>query len=151
VLVHPFIPRLLEALHLATKEKVNNPAQAASVLYSLVWGQSPEAEWQLVLPKLLLGIPLEQLVEVCEVSPAELAAGEEMLTAAIAHWSVLGNTSVAGFRESFLQRPGRLERTEEGWSLRLEQRPYDILLEQLPWQLSFIKLPWMEQLIRTAL
>lgn len=151
VLVHPFIPGLLEALHLATKEKVNNPAQAASVLYSLAWGQSPEAEWQLVLPKLFLGIPLEQLVEVCEVSPAELAAGEEMLTAAIAHWSVLGNTSVAGFRDSFLQRPGRLERTEEGWSLQLEQRPYDILLEQLPWQLSFIKLPWMEQLIRTAL
>jgi hypothetical protein len=151
VLLHPFMVNLLSTLGLAEDGVVKDVEQAASVLYSVAWGTAPEAEWQLVLPKLLLGVPLDQLVEVQEVTQAQIEAGEEMIAAAIGHWSVLGNTSVNGFRESFLQRPGRLDRTDEGWSIVLEQRPYDMLLEQLPWQMSFVQLPWMDQVIRMSI
>lgn len=149
ILLHPFLPNLLQELELVRNGQIDAVDEAASVLYSLAWGESPQAEWQLVMPKLLLGFPLEQLVEVREVTPAQLKMGEEMIMAAIGHWSVLGSTSVAGFRESFLQRAGRVDRTEDGWSVLLEQRPYDMLMEQLPWQISFIKLPWMNEVIRT--
>lgn len=149
ILLHPFLPNLLQELELVRNGQIEVVEEAASVVYSLAWGESPQAEWQLVMPKLLLGLPPVQLVEVREVTPAQLKMGEEMIMAAIGHWSVLGSTSVAGFRESFLQRAGRVDRTQDGWSVLLEQRPYDMLMEQLPWQIGFIKLPWMNEVIRT--
>jgi len=150
VLLHPFLPTLLRAWGWADERRILHPAPAAALLYSLATGTSPEGEWQLVLPKILLGLPLADALEVVTVSPEQLAAGEEMIRAAIEHWTVLGKTSVAGFRDSFLQRPGRLQHTENGWLLTLEQRPYDMLLDQLPWQLNYVQLPWMEEVVRVG-
>ena len=65
----------------------------------------------------------------------------------IANWKVLGNTSVAGLRESFLQRGGSLKRHDEAWRLQVEPRAFDMLLDQLPWGYSTIKHPWMERVI----
>jgi hypothetical protein len=150
ILLHPFLPTLLRAWGWADERRILHPAPAAALLYSLATGTSPEGEWQLVLPKILLGLPLADALELVTVPPEQLAAGEELIQAAIEHWSVLGNTTVAGFRDSFLQRPGRLQHTENGWQLTLEQRPYDMLLDQLPWQLNYVQLPWMEEVIKVG-
>ena len=65
----------------------------------------------------------------------------------IDNWKVLGNTSVAGLRETFLQRQGRLQLRDDAWRLRVEPKAFDMLLDQLPWGFSTIKYPWMERAI----
>ena len=58
-----------------------------------------------------------------------------------------GNTSVAGFRESFLQREGRLHLQNDAWQLLVEPRSFDMLLDQIPWSFATIKHPWMERVV----
>ncbi len=65
----------------------------------------------------------------------------------IAHWGILGNTSVRGLRESFLQREGRLRRKDGGWQLLVQSRAFDMLLDKLPWGFSVIRHPWMESTV----
>jgi hypothetical protein len=65
----------------------------------------------------------------------------------IQHWKILGSTSVAGLRETFLQREGQLTRRDDHWQLLVEPRPFDMLLDQLPWGYSTVKFPWMQQVM----
>jgi hypothetical protein len=60
----------------------------------------------------------------------------------------LGQTSVAGLRESFLQREGCLSRKDDAWQLLVETRSYDMLLDRLPWGFATIKYSWMPGAIR---
>jgi hypothetical protein len=57
----------------------------------------------------------------------------------------LSNSTVDGFRVSFLHREGVLTETEEAWTLRVEQRGYDMILQMLPWAFGTIKFTWMEK------
>jgi len=143
IFLHPFMTRYLEGLQLVRGKEILHPHQAASVLYSLVTGTSPEAEWELMLPKVLLGISTDTVLEICSVKENQIQEGLTMIQSAIEHWSALGSISVAGFRAGFLQRPGRLIPLKEGWLLELEQAPYDMLIDRIPWQMSYIQLPWM--------
>jgi hypothetical protein len=70
-----------------------------------------------------------------------------MLSEVIRHWSVLKNTSVAGLRETFLQREGRISPAANGWKLQIERKTVDVLLGKLPWGIGIIKLPWMNELM----
>src|SRR5680860_358850 len=148
IFLHPFIARFLESLELVRENGILRPDKAACVLHSLVTGATPESEWQLVLSKVLLGLSIDTPLKLEPVSKNQLKSGTEMIQAAIGHWSALGNISITGFRESFLQRPGRLTPIKEGWLLELEKAPYDMLMDQLPWQMSYIHLPWMKACIR---
>ena len=65
----------------------------------------------------------------------------------ITNWKSVGQTSVAGFRESFLQRRGRLTRKDDAWQLKVEQRAFDMLLDSIPWGFAAIKHPWMERVV----
>ena len=60
---------------------------------------------------------------------------------------IIGNTSVAGLRESFLQRGGTLWRKDDAWHLQVEQKAFDMLLDQLPWGFATIRHPWMQQAV----
>lgn len=68
-----------------------------------------------------------------------------MMNAVLLQWDKMKNTSVEGFRNSFLIREGYIFRTEEEWVLRVEKRAYDILLETLPWSFGMIKFSWMNK------
>jgi hypothetical protein len=72
---------------------------------------------------------------------------EGLLSSLIAQWSILGRTSIAGLRESFLQREGALEETDESWRLRVEPRSFDMLLDRIPWGFNPLKLPWMAKVL----
>ena len=118
------------------------------LLQAVVDGRGDTAEPLLVLNKLLCGLPLAMPVPPrIELAPQELAAIDGMLKAMIQHWRTLGNTSVAGLRETFLQREGRLLRKNDAWHLVVERRPLDVLLDRLPWGFATIKYPWMEQVL----
>lgn len=148
VLLHPFINRFLTLHGAVAADKIVDPGLAASLLQSLVIGESPRAEWELVLPKVLLGIPLEEVLILPKLTEEHLSSGEELIEAAIRHWSALGRTSVAGFRANFLEREGLLHSQGADWYLQVAQAPYDMLLDRLPWNVSMIKLPWMRGMLR---
>ncbi|WP_428508472.1 contractile injection system tape measure protein [Roseateles sp.] len=154
VLLAAYAERLFKHLGLTEGGQfVDAPAQARAVLclQALVRGDAPSSEPLWPLSKLLCGLAPTDLLPACDpLTAQERALLNDLLTAVISHWKAIGNTSVAGLRESFLQREGRLERqrAEHGepapWRLKVQPRAFDMLLDRLPWGFSIIKLPWMQ-------
>ena len=150
VLLHPFLPRLFEGLGISKDTELLLPERALQLLHFLVTGKKSGHEYDLVLPKILCGIPLQQPVSgEIKLSRKETEEAEAMLEAAIGHWEALRSTSPEGLRESFLKRPGKLVlKDEDEWVLYVESRTHDILLDHLPWGISMIKLPWMKTILQ---
>lgn len=148
VLLHPFIPHLFQGLTWLDANKQILPAQrwhAVQALQYLSRGDTGFSEASMLLDKVLCGLPIAALAEEATLSPEVRAECDSLLSAAIKHWSILGNTSPAGLRESFLKRPGLLRHAADGCHLHIERQAIDVLLGHLPWPLSIIKLPWMNQ------
>lgn len=151
VLAAPYLPRVFDMLGL-TKASAFRDRHAAvrgvHMLQFLVNGNLAAPEYQLVLNKLLCGvktgIPIEREITLAERETEQLLG---LLQGMIQNWTALGNTSVAGLREAFLQREGRLQLKDDAWHLLVESKPYDMLLDQLPWSYSTIKYAWMERVI----
>jgi hypothetical protein len=151
VLVAPYMPRLFMMLGLSDERAFTSPQaaeRAALLLQLMVTGEAAAPEPALVLNKLLCGIELALPVP-RELAPteAERSAVDGLLAAVIQHWKVLGTTSLAGLRETFLQREGRLQHADEHWQLNIEPRPFDMLIDQLPWGYATIRHPWMKEVL----
>ena len=149
VLLHPFFPRFFDSLGISIEEVIVQPERALSLLHYLTTGQTKIPEYELILPKILCEFPLLMPVssdyKITENEISEVAA---LLDAVIKHWEVLRNTTPDGLRGTFLLRPGKLIRKEDGdWLLQVESRTFDVLLEHLPWGISMIKLPWMKKML----
>ena len=149
VLLHPFLPQFFVALGVAAEEKLLQPERALCLLHFLATGQLSVPEYELMFPKILCGIPLEQPVESrMQLSEAEKDESQRLLEAVIRHWGALRNSSSDGLRGAFLLRPGKLSLRDDGdWLLQIESRTIDILLNQLPWGISMVKLPWMGRML----
>ena len=149
VLLHPFLPRFFEALEIADDERILQSERAISLLYYLTTGQTRVPEYELVLPKILCGVPFSTTVPIdAEINDNEKSEAEALLEAVIAHWEALRNTSQDALRGTFLLRPGKLSQKKDGdWLLQVEVRTFDVLLDLLPWGISMIKLPWMKQML----
>jgi hypothetical protein len=154
VLLAAYAERLFKQQRLVEQGRfIDSTAQARAVqcLQTLCHGPGPMDEAQTVLSRLLCGMqPAELLPEVGPLPPDTVTLLEQLLQAVIAHWKAVGHTSVAGLRESFLQREGRLQqdKTPAGepprWRLRVHTRGIDVLLDRLPWSFQTIRLPWMQ-------
>jgi hypothetical protein len=147
VLAAPYLPHLFGMLELTDAAKFKNASaaeRAAHLSQFAVNARCDMPEFQLTLNKLLCGIALETPI-VREIQPlaSETQAVEGMLRAMIQHWSIIGNTSIEGLRESFLQRNGILRWREDGWRLKVETKAIDVLVDRLPWSIAIIKSPWM--------
>jgi len=150
VLAGAYLQRLFGMLALADNDAFISPAaaeRAVHLLQYLATGHTGTPEPLLVLNKVLCGLPIgAPVLREFVITPQESAAIDGLLQAMISHWKILGHTSIAGLRESFLQREGRLSFDEEdGWQLQVEPRSFDMLLDQLPWGYSLQKLPWMKE------
>jgi len=154
VLLAAYLPRLFEHLGWVDGHAWRSPALTERAVHLLQWAATGEAaaeEHTLVLNKLLCGLPLQAPVPFDVLLTAEeQATTAGLLQAVIAHWTALGATSVAGLRESFLQREGRLvllspDEQPAAWQLQVQARSFDMLLDRLPWSIALIKLPWMER------
>lgn len=156
VLLHAYLPRCLDVLGLYPSGQRGPLAdhlwpRAAAVLHWLATGQDGALECELGLIKPLLG-RRDQHDERDALShglptllPHEREEADALLRAVLGHWRALKGTSVAGLRESFLQRRGWLETRGGASLLRVEPAPYDVLLGSLPWGMSLVRLPWMAQ------
>lgn len=149
VLAGAYLPRLFGMLQLTRDEAFVSPAaaeRAVLLMHFMATGSTEAPEPQLALHKVMCGIGLTvPLVGELIPTPEESQAIDGLLQAMIAHWKIIGHTSVAGLRESFLQREGRLSVDDDGWQLTVEPRSYDMLLDHLPWGYSLQKFPWMER------
>lgn len=152
VLIHPFLAHFFRTLKLVQEEEFADDAaqhKAIHLIQYLATRQLGLPEYELLLPKFLCGIPFDIPIERdVEITPEEMEEGEGLLDAAVRHWGALGNASPDALREGFLRRAGKLEKRENGWYLKVEQKTIDILLGKLPWNLSILKLPWMPELLR---
>lgn len=151
VLLHPYLPMYFSRLGLMENGKFideHRQRRAVHLLEYLATGEEGHEEHLLVLNKLLCGLAPEEPVERSIVlTEQEREVSESLLSAVIQQWSKLGSTSVAGLRETFLQRDGTLAPTDEFWLLRVQQKGIDVLLQFLPWAFSMIKTGWMPKAI----
>ncbi len=152
ILLHPFLAQFFGNTGLVKNGKFRDAeAKTAAVhlLNYLVTGECGMPEYALLLPKVLCGIPLEMPVP-AEVDLEEdwLNEADHLLEAVVEQWEALGSVSAGSLREGFLERPGKLTHTGNGWLLQVEQQTLDVLLDRLPWGLSVIKLPWMKEMMK---
>jgi len=148
VLASVYIPRLFELMKLTNNNVFKNKKQnhkAVIALEYMVQGSDNYFETNLVLNKIMCGIKLNEFVN-CDVElreeKKELIDG--LIKGMITNWKTIGNTSVNGFRQSFLAREGRLLLQDDKWNLKVETKSYDMLLDSIPWSYSLIKHHWME-------
>lgn len=122
--------------------------RAAYLLHALTGSTEPPQDHLMTLNKLLCGInillPLDYDFEITEEEKNQITG---LIKAVINNWTVIKNTSVAGFQETFVRRPGMIERSQDDWILRVESHGVDILLEEIPWNIHLITLSWMDYLI----
>jgi hypothetical protein len=152
VLIHPFLSSLFKKLQFVKEGRFNDKIiqeKAVGLIYYIATGATAPQEYELVVPKIVcewpLQIPIEKNIVLNE---DELNEAENMLQAAVERWTVLKNTSIAGLREGFLQRAGKLFTKNDNLYLQVETNSIDVLLDQLPWNLSLLKLPWMKEILK---
>lgn len=151
VLAAVYLPRLFNQLGL-TKDSafINRSAaeRAVHVTQYLVNEQSASPEFRLVINKILCGIkPASPICRAADLSDDDKGQLENLLSAMIQHWKALGKTSINGFRQSFMQRHGRLQFNNDNWHLLVEPKAFDMLLDSIPWSYTTIKFPWMDHII----
>lgn len=151
VLASPYLQRLFSMQSLTEGSAFKNHQAATRGVHMLefmVNESSKSPEYQLVLNKLLCGVKAGETIERdIVINEQEKQQVEGLIQGMIQNWKALGSTSIAGFRESFLQREGHLQLKDDAWHLLVEARAFDMLLDQIPWSYSTIKYPWMERVI----
>lgn len=151
ILLWPYLSTLFEQMELLKDDQFVNELKrehATLLLEYLVWGKPPLEQVELSLNKVLCGIsPEVNISSTITISTYTKDMTEGLLRSVIDHWSILQDTTIEGFRESFLQRNGHLGRSDKGWVLEVEHLSYDILLSKLPWSISVVNLSWLKHLI----
>ncbi len=151
ILLHPFLQNYFTELGLYDGKaftSTDNHKRAVLLLYYLSTGESNAAEFDLVLHKIICGLPVDEpLPASIELTEKEMEESEELLASICKHWPPLKNTSIEGLRSAFFQREGKLVFADNSWRLRVEQKTIDILLDKLPWGFSTIRLPWMKEIL----
>lgn len=151
ILVSPFLPALFESLQLVHNGQFigeESAPRAALILQFVATGSVDSFEYELSLNKILCGIPEDSSLPLTvELTTLERETVDSMLKAVIGHWSVLGNTSVEGFRESFLNREGWVATNDNRLELTVQEAPFDMLIDQIPWSYQMIEHPWMNTVL----
>ena len=151
VLLHPFLSFYFSKLGLLGNGKFIDSLVQQRAIHLLAFvtdGKEEHAEHTLPLNKILCGLLLKEPVDhVFSIQENERELSIQMLKVIFQRWDKLKNSTIEGFRDSFLKRQGILTKTAEGWNLRVEQRGYDVLLETIPWGFRFIKLSWMDAIL----
>jgi len=149
IILWPFLTRFFEQLALVKNgEFVNEQSRNRSVflLQYLVYDGIDFQEYDLVLNKLFVGLPLENyLTPIAELTKDEKDLTISLLNGLMSNWDKVKNSSIDAIQETFLQREGILKFKKESITLVIEKKGVDVLLSSLSWNISLIKLPWMKK------
>ena len=149
VLLWPFLVHYFDRIGLLTGgtfASEDAAARGVMLIHYMAAATTETEEPQLVLPKLLCGVPFETPVNPrIDLTEMEASVSDELLNVVCQNWPPLRNSSAEALRETFLLREGSLSWLEERiWVLNVAAKPYDMLLGQLPWTLSTFKTPLMQ-------
>lgn len=147
ILTASLLPQLFEMnalLHEGTFKGSEEQTIARQLLNYVSYAQQPVQSTQPLTNVLCSSEPLSEFTTVNRLSREATQSAVEMLQALIQHWNI-GNTSIEGLRDSFIQRAGVLQKLENGWKLAVEPSAFDVLLDRFPWSTSIVKLHWMEE------
>ena len=150
ILVHPFLRELfIEQQLLQVSDFRSDECQnvAVHMLRYLTFGDIQIEEYDLLLPKLLCGMPWEQPLINLSLTAEQREACDSLLRAVLEHWQALKSQSFDFLRQQFFWRPGKLKQLDDGWKLSIEARAQDILLARLPWGTGVVRLPWTETIL----
>ncbi len=151
VLLAPYLQRYFTSLNLIAERKFKDrdSAERGVHLLQYILDDSTETpEYLLVLNKVLCGVKAGiPIVRGIDISDEERDMSEKLLRGVIANWPKMKNTSIAGLRETFLQREAQLQLQDDSWKLIVQSKAFDMLLDDLPWGYSTVKLPWMDKAI----
>lgn len=151
VLLHPFLFPFFTETGLRVEGhwcEEGSRHLAVRLLHFLATGEKKFNEPAFVFEKLLCGFePDDLLDDRPSLTEEQTAAGEVLLSEVIGHWTQLKNTGIEAFRQTFLQRSGKLTRVDGGWLLQVEHKAVDVLLSYLPWGIGVVHLPWMKDLL----
>lgn len=149
ILFWPFLTRLFEQLLLLNQGAFINSEsrnRAVYILQYLVYNEINFPEHELVLNKLLTGMPPEVHLEpFITLTDNEKDMTKSLLNGLIGNWDKVQNSTPEGIQETFLQRSGILKFKTEEVSLTVEKMGVDILMHSIPWNFSVIKLGWMKK------
>ncbi|MBK9337429.1 MAG: hypothetical protein IPM98_13020 [Lewinellaceae bacterium] len=151
VLIHPLLPAFFEHAGLLHAGKFADEAareRAVHLLYHAATGLQHPFEEELPLLKLLCGMELQTPVErSLDLTDAEQTETLRLLQALSSQWDALEGATPDDLRGSFLVREGKLQHSDPGWRLTVEEKPWDILLTKLPWSVSPVLHAWMRDML----
>lgn len=147
VIINNYVEMLINRLGLLHENQFKDTdaqLKATQYLQYVVTGLTTTEEVFLPLNKVLCGLSIATPVMECiDISDSEKNLINGLISAVISYWSVIGETSIDGFRGNWLVRDGLLQEKEDRWELTVEKRAYDVLINQSPFSFSIIKYPWM--------
>ena len=150
ILLWPFLAQLFHSLNLTKDQKFISKAKAmraACLLEYLVSGQENSNENEIILNCALCNLKFPPTPHHVQLSSEEIKEAETLLMEAIKSWGVIRNTTIEGFRNTFLKRAGELKFENEKMTLIVERNTTDILLDKIPWGISIVTLPWMDKVL----
>lgn len=152
VIFSPYLTRYFDLLEMTKNgqfKNVETALRAVHLLNFIATGKSAAPEHELMLNKVLCGVPiLHPLPMEIDISDKESEITEGMIKGAVLqNWDRMKNSSIEALREGFLIRDGYLSEKDKSWELKVEKKTLDILMESIPWSFSTVKLPWMEKLM----
>jgi hypothetical protein len=154
ILLHPFLLQLFKAVGLVENnvfKRSSDQHYAVLITQYLVTGEIFFHEHEMLLNKILCGMDADEpLPNSFIFGEREKAEADQLLQTIIDKWMMNGvrvNNSVDGFRSSFLNRAGKLEKKNDDWKLVVEQEPFDLVLASLPWSIGVIKNSWMKGML----
>jgi hypothetical protein len=148
ILLWPFYGRFFNALGMVGKEGMKGEVireRAIQLLQYIATGQTVFEEWDLTLNKILCGAnPDFPVSSKIELTTEEQELCDKLVRGTVYNWEKMRGTKMETFRETFIQREGRLYYKENRWELNVDNKAYDVLLDTLPWNISMINLSWMK-------
>ena len=148
IIIWPFLSTLCSKLGLLEGKTFiddHSLQKAVLMLHYIVFGDEKFEESNLILNKILCGVPPDFFVDTSlRLNEMEKSIGDQLLNAVTKNWEKLNNTSVKGLRESFLQRAGVIKKTENNYTLTVETKPFDLLLKTIPWNIMMIQTSFMD-------
>ncbi|MCR9173734.1 MAG: contractile injection system tape measure protein [bacterium] len=153
IIMWPFLRQFFEVLELTKDNSFVSIAasiRGVQLLQYMCTGETSHPEHELILNKLLCGIPVNIPIDNSfELSPKERETADSMVKGVLANWSGMEETSVEALRETFFIRAAKISFEDETNDMHVEKKAVDILLDRLPWSFTFVNLPWMKKPLRT--
>ncbi len=142
-----YLPMLFERLKVidADQKTIVDPTKAVQTLNYLCIGSFEQPTISPLANIICNRKPNESTPKESVLSDEEKETIDALIQVIIVSWQGIENSSIDQFRGNWFMRNGILHSNEEGWSLAVEKRPYDILLRQAPFNFSIVQLPWMEK------